>query len=125
MGYAPLDQPESRAVYNLSRKENFRLTLSLHTQGEEIYWRFGSFAPPSGKELGEKMAAGSGYTLTDPVEFQSFAGYKDWFIMTYMRPGYTIEAGKGVSPLPINRFDVFYPPVEAILSVALGEGFQN
>lgn len=125
VGYAPLDQPESRAVYNLSRKENFRLTLSLHTQGEEIYWRFGSFAPPSGKELGEKMAAVSGYTLTDPVEFQSFAGYKDWFIMTYMRPGYTIEAGKGVSPLPINRFDVFYPPVEGILSVALGEGFQN
>lgn len=125
VGYAPLDQPESKAVYDLSRREDFSLTLSLHTQGEEIYWRFGSYAPEGGRELGEKMATVSGYTLTDPVEFQSFAGYKDWFIMTYMRPGYTIEAGKGVNPLPINRFDEFYPPVEGILSVALGEGLKN
>ena len=119
VGEAPLDQPETRAVYNISRKEGFDLTVSLHTQGEEIYWRFGSYQPVGGRVLGEKMAAVSGYTLTDPVEFQSFAGYKDWFIMTYLKPGYTIEAGRGVNPLPIEKFGEFYPPVRNVLLTAL------
>ena len=119
VGFAPLDQPESKAVYNISRNIMFDLTVSLHTQGEEIYWRFGEFQPKGGKEIGEKMAAVSGYTLTDPVEFQSYAGYKDWFIMTYLLPGYTVEAGRGVNPLPIEKFDEFYPPVRNILTVAI------
>lgn len=124
VGEAPLDQPETRAVYNLSKNENFDLTVSLHTQGEEIYWRFGSYQPIGGRELGEKMAAVSGYTLTDPVEFQSFAGYKDWFIMTYLKPGYTVEAGRGVNPLPIEKFGDFYPAVRKILLTALSH-FNN
>ena len=65
------------------------------------------------------MALVSGYKLTDPDEFQSFAGYKDWFIMTYLKPAYTVEAGKGVNPLPIQKFDEFYPAVREILRVAL------
>ena len=36
------------------------------------------------------------------------AGYKDWFIQTYNRPGYTIEAGYGVSPLPLRQFPTIY-----------------
>lgn len=119
VGLAPLDQPESKAVYDITNKLGFDLTLSLHTQGEEIYWRFGSYQPEGGRELGEKMALVSGYTLTDPEEFQSYAGYKDWFIMTYLKPGYTVEAGRGVNPLPIEKFNDFYPAVRSILAVAL------
>lgn len=119
VGFAPLDQPESKAVYDITNKIGFDLTLSLHTQGEEIYWRFGSYQPEGGRELGEKMALVSGYTLTDPEEFQSYAGYKDWFIMTYLKPGYTVEAGRGANPLPIEKFNDFYPAVRSILAVAL------
>ena len=119
VGESPLDQPESRAVYNISKKIEFELTVSLHTQGEEIYWRFGGYQPKDGRELGEKMAEVSGYTLTDPTEFQSYAGYKDWFIMTYLKPGYTIEVGRGVNPLPIEKFADFYPAVKNILLTAL------
>lgn len=118
VGTAPLSEPETRAIYNYSVNMNFDLTLSLHTQGQEIYWRFGDYEPRRGREIGLKMAAASGYTLTDPVQFQSYGGYKDWFIMTYLRPGYTIEAGIGVNPLPISRFNEFYPPVKNILRVA-------
>ena len=119
VGYSALDQPETKAIYNISREILFDLTLSLHTQGEEIYWRFGAYQPEGGRELGEKMAAVSGYRLTDPEEFQSFAGYKDWFIMTYLKPGYTIEAGRGTNPLPIERFGEIYPAVKNILAVAV------
>ncbi len=118
VGYAPLDQPESRAIYEISRKIGFDLTISLHTQGEEIYWRFGDIQPLMGKEIGERMAKVSGYKLTDPIEAQSYAGYKDWFIMTYQKPGYTVEAGRGTNPLPIEKFEDFYPAVKSILTVA-------
>ena len=37
-----------------------------------------------------------------------FAGYKDWFLQQYQRPGYTIEAGIGQNPLPISQFDEIY-----------------
>ena len=36
------------------------------------------------------------------------AGYKDWFIQTWRRPGYTIEAGQGVNPLPLSQFEEIY-----------------
>lgn len=38
----------------------------------------------------------------------SFAGYKDWFLQEYRRPGYTIEAGIGNNPLPISQFNEIY-----------------
>lgn len=44
-----------------------------------------------------------------PIRYvDSHAGYKDWFIQEFRRPGFTIELGKGVNPLPISQFDVLY-----------------
>lgn len=37
-----------------------------------------------------------------------FAGYKDWFLQEYRRPGYTIEAGLGTNPLPLSQFNEIY-----------------
>mgnify|MGYP004473031521 FL=1 len=49
-----------------------------------------------------------GYTLADVPYESSFAGYKDWFLQQYRRPGYTIEAGIGKSPLPLSQFEQIY-----------------
>lgn len=38
----------------------------------------------------------------------AYAGYKDWFIKEFNKPGYTIEAGKGINPLSMNQFDKIY-----------------
>jgi hypothetical protein len=46
------------------------------------------------------------------------AGYKDWFIEEYTRPGYTIEAGLGRNPLPISQFDMIYNNNEEIMLLA-------
>ena len=35
-------------------------------------------------------------------------GYKDWFIQTYNRPGFTIAAGLCENPLPLSQFDEIY-----------------
>ena len=59
-----------------------------------IYWQFENMAPlPRSLEIGTAMAEASGYRLDTPEEFSSYAGFKDWFIMTFGRPGYTPECG--------------------------------
>ena len=103
-----MTEPEALAIYNFTLIHNFRLVIAYHTQGHEIYWNFQNINPPQGFEIGQKFADSSGYLLTETPYNSSFAGYKDWFIQTYYRPGYTIEAGIGENPLPISQFDEIY-----------------
>lgn len=108
VGYGPLTEPEALAIYNFTLSHNFNLILAYHTQGQEIYWNFQNINPPNGYEIGKKFANSSGYKLANVPFNSSFAGYKDWFIQTYHKPGYTIEAGLGENPLPISQFDNIY-----------------
>ena len=121
VGTAPLSAPESRVMYDFTQAHNFRLILAYHTQGEIIYWKFTDYNPPRALEIGEEMSRLSGYPLEITPEFSSYAGYKDWFIQTYNLPGYTVEAGKGVNPLPINQFDKIYKDNIGILTTGLAE----
>jgi g-D-glutamyl-meso-diaminopimelate peptidase len=84
------------------------LTIAWHTQGAEIYWKFLDLAPQGAEALGRQMAAASGYRLSEIPYASSFAGYKDWFIQDFDRPGYTIEAGEGENPLPIRLLGQLY-----------------
>lgn len=108
VGTAPLVEPENLAMVELTTRQDYALVIAYHTQGEEIYWQFLQYNPPRAREIGERMAAASGYTLADTPYQSSFAGYKDWFIQTYNRPGYTIEAGRGENPLPLSQLPKMY-----------------
>lgn len=118
----PLTEPESLAIYNFTLANNFNLIIAYHTQGEEIYWNFQNINPTNGYEIGQKFAEISGYALTDVPYNSSFAGYKDWFIQTYTRPGYTIEAGLGENPLPLSQFDKIY---KENLGILVLKGVEN
>ena len=106
--FGPLTEPESIAIYNFTLSHNFELTISFPTQGQEIYWNFQNIYPPRGYEIGTKFAESSGYLLTDAPYNSSFAGFKDWFIQDYNKPAFTIEAGIGKNPLPIEQFEEIY-----------------
>ena len=93
VGSAPLTEPEAQALYNFTLSHNFRIMLTYHTQGKEIYWQFQNYAPKDSYSIGMQFAKASGYTLADIPYESSFAGYKDWFLQRYSLPGYTIEAG--------------------------------
>lgn len=108
VGFGPLTEPEALALYDFTLMRNFRLILSYHTQGEIIFWRYLNYEPSGAEDLGREFARISGYLLDDTIETGSYAGYRDWFIATYNRPGYTIETGKGVSPLPLTQFEQIY-----------------
>lgn len=104
VGPAPLSAPESRAVFELTNKSDFAMTLSYHTAGEVIYWKYDGLEPPFSRAYGEALSASSGYPLELTPDASGNAGYKDWFILQYDRPGYTVEAGSGTSPLPLSQF---------------------
>ena len=104
----PLTEPEALTIYNFTLSHDFKLVISYHTQGQEIYWQFQNFNPSNSRTIGEAFANASGYALTETPYNSSFAGYKDWFIQNYNKPGYTIEAGIGVNPLPTSQFDDIY-----------------
>ncbi len=108
VGTAPLSAPESRAMHDLTRRLDPALTLSYHTQGNVIYWRYLDYDPAGARRIGECFAAASGYALEETPYASGFAGYKDWFIEEYNRPGYTIECGMGISPLPLSQFAEIY-----------------
>ena len=95
-------------MYNFTLFHNFRLIITYHTQGKEIYYDFQNYAPQEAQKIGKTFANVSGYTLTNPEFNSSFAGYKDWFLQEYRRPAYTIEAGLGTNPLPISQFNEIY-----------------
>ena len=118
VGRAPLNQRESRALAGYTEYIDPALVLAYHSQGKEIYWQFEDIEVPGARELGEEFARLSGYRLTEVAFESSFAGYKDWFIKTFRRPGYTIEVGQGTNPLPITQFDEIYRDNLGILVTA-------
>lgn len=118
VGRAPLNQFESRALAGYTEVIDPALVLAYHSQGKEIYWQFQDIPVPGARELGEEFARVSGYELTEVAYNSSFAGYKDWFIQYFRRPGYTIEVGEGVNPLPIEQFDEIYRDNLGILVTA-------
>lgn len=103
-GSAPLSAPEARAMYDFTKSHDFALTISYHTQGGEIYWRYGEIEPNGSRGIAEAMAEVSGYSVADAPFESGYAGYKDWFINEYRRPGFTVEAGRGRNPLPLSQY---------------------
>lgn len=116
-GYTPLSEPESKAMAALAEQSNFERLLALHTQGEEIYWGYNRLEPPESEILANDFSAVSGYKSVRYVD--NYAGYKDWFIQQFHKPGFTLELGHGQNPLPIEQFDEIYEHVSGIFVRAL------
>lgn len=112
-GYAPLTEPEAIAIAELTRDRDFSRINALHTQGEVIFWGFEGLEPPESLTIVTEFERVSGYI---PIQYvDSYAGYKDWFIQEYRRPGFTLELGQGTNPLPISQFDEIYEETLGIL----------
>lgn len=116
-GPRPLSEPEAIAMANLTRVRSFDRALALHTQGQVIYWGFEGYEPAESAVLVNEFSRVSGYT---PVRYvDSYAGYKDWFIQDFRRPGFTVELGLGRNPLPLTQFNQIYEDALGILLASL------
>jgi len=119
VGAFPLSEPETAAMAAYTLANDFAYTISLHTQGEVIYWQYHDYNPPGAKKLAHRLSNASGYALEDVPDTSSHAGYRDWFIQTFNRPGMTVECGLGENPLPISDFDDIYKKVAPLLWEAI------
>ena len=121
VGRFPLSQPESLALYDYTERVDPAIVIAWHSQGEVIYWQYGGIEVSGARELAERFADASGYDLEDTPYASSFAGYKDWFIQAYRRPGFTIEVGTGTNPLPPEQFeDIYQASLPILLEGAKG-----
>ena len=102
-GPFPESEPESKALADLTRKQNYDLVLAYHTQGEVIYWTYDNMDVASSKEYAKMFEKASQYALEEPEPLAVSGGYKDWFIKMFHKPGFTIECGLGVNPISVHQ----------------------
>lgn len=114
-GTHPESEPESAALCRFIRQTEPRLLITLHTQGEEIYADAGGYLPPTASALAARFSALSGYTVAKPEKAASYGGLKDWFILEFDRPGFTLECGKGRNPLPYGDAPFIYHRLQQLL----------
>jgi g-D-glutamyl-meso-diaminopimelate peptidase len=107
-GASPLSEPETQTLVRFTQQHSFKLVIAYHTQGRVIYWLYKNIIPPRSRAIADVFAAATGYEVSATPYEAAYAGYKDWFIEQYVRPGYTFEVGIGKNPLPISQFDTIY-----------------
>ena len=108
-------EAETRALTRLCRLRRFRSVMALHSQGEELFWRYGENTPDNSAMMAKILADSCDYTLTDNSGLYSHGGFKDWFIEEFSSPGFTMEIGKGENPLPKEMLYEIYGRIEEAL----------
>ncbi len=103
IGEAPFCAKESMALAAFTREISPDLTVSWHTKGEEIYWRF--FQPFFRRQRDRRLAKILSRAVNCPLREAkgSVGGYKDWCIEKLKIPAFTVEVGSENLTHPIKR----------------------
>ncbi len=118
-GNMPESEPEVAYLCNFLRfNEDISMVLTLHSQGEEIYYTGGGKTLPRSKQIANAFARMSGYKLCEPEGLSAYGGLSDWCITELLRPSFTIECGKGKNPLPLEDHFKIYTRLREILFTA-------
>ena len=106
IGEYPFSEKETIALRDFTLKIKPNLTISYHSKGEEIYWKF--FQPKKALDRDIKYASiissTTGYPLVDSLN--SAGGYKDWCIEKLKIPAVTIEVGSDNLTHPIKECEL-------------------
>ena len=116
-GEYPESEPETRALCNFVRFERPSLALTLHTQGEEIYYTSSEKSSPLSLSLAKTLSRLTGYKISFPSGTSKYGGFTDWFIEEFDKPSFTLECGRGENPLPFNDFDKIYSAIKRSLFI--------
>ncbi len=123
-GESPLCAAESKALANYTTSRDFAATLSFHSHGSVLYYRYGNRQPVNNLsyDLALAVQAKTGYI---PVQDDGTtgAGYKDWAMDALGIPSLTIEIGSSETPIirrdmynTYARFEQFLPTISAWLA---------
>ena len=115
-GEAPESEPEVAYICNFIRFcKGLRSVLTLHTQGEEIFYRSGGITPKGSATVAKKLSLLSGYHLSEATGGSAYGGLTDWCIQKQGLPCFTLECGKGKNPLPAKSFFPIYANLKELL----------
>lgn len=109
-GEAPESEPEVSALCSFIRYNSHEIDgiLTLHTQGEEIYYKTEGKCPKKSEFVSRMIAKMTGYSLSEAEGTASYGGLTDWFIKELDKPAFTLECGRGKNPLPISDLGAIY-----------------
>lgn len=119
-GPAPESEPESKALARLTREEDFDLVVAFHNSGSIIYWYYNQTGDRYRRDLqlAQKIGDINGYQVVVPEDSaRRAAGYKDWFVNEFKKPGFTIEVGDGKAeePLPSSQLSRYFRENRTVL----------
>lgn len=117
-GDHPESEPETHALCNFVRFEMPRLAISLHTQGEEIYYTSNQKQTRSSLSIAKTISRLTGYKISFPTGTAKYGGFTDWFIDEFDAPSFTVECGLGKNPLPFSDHDAIYSSIKRMLYTA-------
>ena len=112
-------EPETKAVIELVKKENFDMLIAFHSQGGEIYYDFDGKMSKDSLRIANRMSDVSGYRATVAEGTAAYGGCKDWFIKEFGKAGFTVEIGHGKNPLPDDMLNSIYEENSKIILCAM------
>jgi len=103
IGVRPFCAPESVALRDFTYRVRPDATVSWHTKGEEVYYRFHQSPLRRLRDyrLARVLCRSTGYTLRDTPD--SAGGYKDWCVEKLKIPAFTVEAGRDEWKHPLDE----------------------
>ena len=93
-GEYPESEPETHAAAAFVRALAPKAVVSLHTQGEEIF-----YSPTAAARGAARMAELTGYRLSMPTDTAAYGGLCDYTGGVLGIPSFTLELGRGKNPL--------------------------
>ena len=98
--------------YNVNELEGI---LTLHTQGEEIYYNSKELVPPKAEHIARLLSRLTGYKPCHSQGLGACGGLTDWFVKEYNKPSFTLECGEGENPLPTSQAMTIYSKLKESL----------
>lgn len=110
-------EPEIQGLTNFIRFHSKQIDgiLTLHTQGEEIYYKSREQCPKKSETIVRHISRMTGYKISDATGSASYGGLTDWSIKELNKPSFTIECGRGENPLDISQAGQIYLRLRELL----------
>ena len=114
-GEAPESEPEVGHLCNFIRfHEEIRLILTLHTQGNEIFYQSGGKTLSNSTAIARRISALSGYRIAKAEGTAENGGLTDWCVRKMGIPSFTLECGRGKNPLPLSGYFPIYASLREV-----------
>lgn len=107
-GEYPFSEPETAALASFLALVRPFAVLTLHTQGEEIFYHPVTPPVPQATEIGLRLARLTGYRLGLAEGLAAYGGMSDYAALVLRLRAYTLECGLGQNPLSITAAPGIY-----------------